>query len=48
MPVYRDDDVTVIGWAVVAVVAGRQVPAGPVYASRSDCEILDPEPLFVS
>jgi hypothetical protein len=47
VPVYRQDEVTVIGWVELGVVAGRQVPTGPVYANRSGGEILDPDPLFV-
>jgi hypothetical protein len=47
MPVYRYDEVTVIGGVAVAVVADRQVPAGPVYARRHGCEIIDPEPVVV-
>jgi hypothetical protein len=47
MPVYRDDEVTVVGWVALAVADGRQVPAGPVYVKRFGCEILDPGPVFV-
>ena len=48
MPVYRHDEITVVGWVAVAVAGGRQVPDGPVYAARRGCQILDPRPAFVA